>query len=88
VGSGGLGQTGSRLKRLENPGEFESSTAGSTAGNVRINVIFRRVGATIFFLSRKSNKYSITYSVCVIVCILSYPTCTAHAPYYTVMWPA
>jgi len=53
VGSDVLGQTGSRLKRLENLREFEASTAGSAAGNVRINVIFRRVRATIFAVEKQ-----------------------------------
>jgi len=53
VGSVGLGQTGNRLKRLENPWEFEASTAGSAAGNVRTNVKFRRVRATIFAVEKQ-----------------------------------
>jgi len=53
VVSVGLGQNGSRLKRLENPREFEASTAGSVAGNVRTNVTFRRVRATIFAVEKQ-----------------------------------
>ena len=49
----GLGQTGSRLKRLETPREFEASTAGSAAGNVGANVAYRRVRATIFAVEKQ-----------------------------------
>jgi hypothetical protein len=49
------------------------------AGNVRINVILRRVRVTI--VAVESKKYYI-FSVC--VCNLSYTACKARAPYFIV----
>ena len=49
-------------------------------GDVRVNVILRRVYMSIAAV--EGNKY---YIFCVCVCSLSYPACNAHVPYFMVI---
>jgi len=50
------------------------------SGNVHVNVTLWGVGVTVAAVEKQS---SITYYVCVCVCSLSYPACTAQSH----LWP-